>query len=35
VTNGGVIGKVISVDESFAELEIAKDVVVKSTKTRH
>ncbi|HIG89062.1 preprotein translocase subunit YajC [Candidatus Thioglobus sp.] len=32
VTNGGVIGKVISVDESFAELEIAKDVVVKVQK---
>ncbi|ABL02713.1 protein translocase subunit yajC [Candidatus Ruthia magnifica str. Cm (Calyptogena magnifica)] len=32
VTNGGVIGKVISVDESFAILEIADGIVVKLQK---
>ena len=32
VTNGGVIGKVNSVDESFATLEIAEGVVVKVQK---
>ena len=32
VTNGGVIGKVNSVDESFAILEIAEGVVVKVQK---
>jgi len=29
VTNGGVLGKINSVDESFATLEIAEGVVVK------
>ena len=32
VTNGGVVGKVKSVDESFAVLEIAEGVVVKVQK---
>ena len=32
VTNGGVVGKVNSVDESFAALEIAEGVVVKVQK---
>ena len=32
VTNGGIIGKVISVDESFATLEIAQNVIVKAQK---
>ena len=32
VTNGGVLGKIISVDESFATLEIAEGVVVKVQK---
>ncbi|MBT3277600.1 preprotein translocase subunit YajC [Candidatus Thioglobus sp.] len=32
VTNGGVVGTVASVDESFATLEIAKNVVVKVQK---
>jgi len=32
VTNGGVVGKVNSVDESFASLEIAEGVVVKVQK---
>jgi len=32
VTNGGVVGKVNSVDESFAILEIAEGVVVKVQK---
>ncbi len=32
VTNGGVVGAVTSVDESFATLEIAKGVVVKVQK---
>ena len=32
VTNGGIVGKVNSVDESFAVLEIAEGVVVKVQK---
>jgi preprotein translocase subunit YajC len=32
VTNGGIVGKVASVDESFATLEIADGVVVKVQK---
>jgi len=32
VTNGGVLGKINSVDESFATLEIAEGVVVKVQK---
>ena len=32
VTNGGVVGKINSVDESFAALEIAEVVVVKVQK---
>ena len=32
VTNGGIVGKINSVDESFAALEIAKGVVVKVQK---
>lgn len=32
VTNGGVVGKITSVDESFAALEIASGVVVKVQK---
>lgn len=32
VTNGGVVGKITSVDESFAALEIAPGVVVKVQK---
>ena len=32
VTNGGIIGKISSVDESFAELEIASGVSVKVQK---
>ena len=32
VTNGGVVGKINSVDESFAALEIAEGVVVKVQK---
>ena len=32
VTNGGIVGKVNSVDESFAALEIAEGVVVKVQK---
>jgi len=32
VTNGGVVGKVVSVEESFASVEIAKGVVVKVQK---
>jgi len=32
VTNGGVVGKVKSVDESFATLEIAEGVIVKVQK---
>lgn len=29
VTNGGMIGKIAKIDESFVELEIAENVVVK------
>ncbi|MDP6727834.1 MAG: preprotein translocase subunit YajC [Gammaproteobacteria bacterium] len=32
VTNGGVIGKVTSVDESFATIEISDGVIVKVQK---
>ena len=32
VTNGGILGKINSVDESFATLEIAEGVVVKVQK---
>ncbi len=32
VTNGGVVGTVVTVDESFATLEVAKDVIVKVQK---
>ena len=32
VTNGGVVGKINSVDESFATLEIAEGVIVKVQK---
>ena len=32
VTNGGVIGKITAVDESFAEIEIASSVSVKVQK---
>ncbi len=32
VTNGGVIGKVTSVDESFAALEITDGVIIKVQK---
>ena len=32
VTNGGIVGKVTTVDESFAILEIAQNVVVKVQK---
>ena len=32
VTNGGIVGKINSVDESFAALEIAEGVVVKVQK---
>ncbi|HAY41537.1 MAG TPA: preprotein translocase subunit YajC [Gammaproteobacteria bacterium] len=32
VTNGGVVGKIISVDDSFADLEISKGVIVKVQK---
>jgi len=32
VTNGGVVGKVTSVEESFAALEIAEGVIVKVQK---
>ena len=32
VTNGGIIGKISAVDESFAELEIASGVSVKVQK---
>lgn len=28
VTNGGVVGRIVSVDESFVTVEIAKDVVI-------
>jgi len=32
VTNGGVVGKIISVDESFVSLEVASGVVLKVQK---
>lgn len=32
VTNGGILGKVIKVDESFVNIEIATGVVVKAQK---
>ena len=32
VTNGGIVGKINSVDESFAALEVAEGVVVKVQK---
>lgn len=32
VTQGGLVGKVIKVDETFVELELAKDVRVKAVK---
>ena len=32
VTNGGIVGKINSVDESFVALEIAEGVVVKAQK---
>ena len=32
VTNGGIVGKINSVDESFAEIEIASGVTVKVQK---
>lgn len=32
VTNGGVLGKVVKVDESFVNVEIAQGVVVKAQK---
>jgi len=32
VTNGGVVGKITSVEESFAALEIAEGVIVKVQK---
>lgn len=32
LTNGGVIGIIVSVDESFATIEIAKNVIVKVQK---
>lgn len=32
VTNGGIVGKISSVDDFFATLEIAKNVVVKVQK---
>jgi len=32
VTNGGVVGKIVKVEESFVDLEIAKDIVVKVQK---
>ncbi|MEM1195209.1 MAG: preprotein translocase subunit YajC [Pseudomonadota bacterium] len=33
VTAGGLVGKVIKVDDSYAEIELAKDVRVKAVKT--
>ena len=33
VINGGLMGRVTSVDEQFAQLEIAKDVLVKVQKS--
>ncbi len=32
VTNGGIVGKITSVDESFADLEVAAGVTVKVQK---
>lgn len=32
VTQGGLVGKVIKVDDTYAELELAKDVRVKAVK---
>ena len=32
VTNGGIVGTIVSVDESFATLQISNDVVVKIQK---
>jgi len=32
VTNGGIVGKITSVDESFADMEIAAGIVVKVQK---
>lgn len=32
VTQGGIVGKVIKVDDTYAEIEIAKDVKVKAVK---
>lgn len=32
VTQGGLVGKVIKVDETYAEIELAKDVRVKAVK---
>jgi len=32
VTNGGIVGKITSVDESFADMEIASGVTVKVQK---
>ena len=32
VTNGGIVGKITSVDESFADLEVAAGVIVKVQK---
>ncbi|MGE4594559.1 MAG: preprotein translocase subunit YajC [Gammaproteobacteria bacterium] len=32
VTNGGIVGKITAVDESFADLEIASGVTVKVQK---
>ena len=32
VTNGGVVGKITAVDENFADIEVAKGVIVKVQK---
>ena len=32
VTAGGLVGKVIKVDDNYAEIELAKDVRVKAVK---
>lgn len=32
VTQGGLVGKVVKVDDTYAEIEIAKDVRVKAVK---
>ena len=32
VTNGGIVGKITGVDETFANLEIASGVIVKTQK---